>query len=226
MAVLLSFAAMQPLQPGALLAQQLPEPPELPALPGLTGLPESPVGVPTRVSVASMVEDRYGPSQPDAPPDDLAMAALLPSLGYPLAQPALQIDPWGWRYSTARAAWRMHTGVDLAAAAGTPVLAALSGRVLLVDYLGGYGLTVILDHGKGIQTLYAHLQDCAVSIGQRIEPGATLGRVGMSGAASGPHLHFELRSRVSSAVTLAHDPTPLLPPLLAPPALDIARTAR
>ena len=127
------------------------------------------------------------------------------------------MDPWGWRYSQRRGAWRMHTGVDLAADEGTPVLAASAGRVLLVESISGYGTTVLLDHGAGWQTLYAHLLSTSVATGQRLNQGEVLGAVGMTGSASGPHLHFELRRRGPSLLAL--DPTPHLPPLLPPPAL-------
>jgi murein DD-endopeptidase MepM/ murein hydrolase activator NlpD len=118
----------------------------------------------------------------------------------------------------------MHTGVDFAAPVGTPVLAALAGRVVLAEPLSGYGLTVVLDHGQGLQTLYAHLQVIGVTAGSQIDQGGELGLVGMTGVATGPHLHFELRSLASG--TLAHDPTPHLPPLLPPPALTAAMPNR
>ena len=144
-------------------------------------------------------------------------AARPPALTYPLKRFAASMDPWGWRYSQRRGAWRMHTGVDLAADEGTPVLAASAGRVLLVESISGYGTTVLLDHGAGWQTLYAHLLSTSVATGQRLSQGEVLGEVGMTGSASGPHLHFELRRRGPSLLAL--DPTPHLPPLLPPPAL-------
>ena len=144
-------------------------------------------------------------------------AARPPALTYPLKRFAASMDPWGWRYSQRRGAWRMHTGVDLAADEGTPVLAASAGRVLLVESISGYGTTVLLDHGAGWQTLYAHLLSTSVATGQRLNQGEVLGAVGMTGSASGPHLHFELRRRGPSLLAL--DPTPHLPPLLPPPAL-------
>ena len=138
-----------------------------------------------------------------------------PALTYPLKRFAASMDPWGWRYSQRRGAWRMHTGVDLAADEGTPVLAASAGRVLLVESISGYGTTVLLDHGAGWQTLYAHLLSTSVATGQRLNQGEVLGAVGMTGSASGPHLHFELRRRGSSLLAL--DPTPPQPPHLPPP---------
>jgi murein DD-endopeptidase MepM/ murein hydrolase activator NlpD len=140
-----------------------------------------------------------------------------PPLAYPLAQPAESLDPWGWRYSQRRSAWRLHTGVDLAAPQGTVVLASRAGRVLLVESISGYGTTVLLDHGEGWQTLYAHLHDAIVVSGAWLEQGQPLGTVGMTGSATGPHLHFELRRQGKELLAL--DPTPHLPLLLPPPAL-------
>jgi murein DD-endopeptidase MepM/ murein hydrolase activator NlpD len=139
-----------------------------------------------------------------------------PPLAYPLAQLAESLDPWGWRYSERRSAWRLHTGIDLAAPQGTQVLASRAGRVLLVESISGYGTTVLLDHGEGWQTLYAHLHEATVLSGAWLEQGQPLGTVGMTGSATGPHLHFELRRQ--GAELLALDPTPHLPLLLPPPA--------
>ena len=140
-----------------------------------------------------------------------------PPLAYPLPQPAESLDPWGWRYSERRSAWRLHTGVDLAAPQGTVVLASRAGRVLLVESISGYGTTVLLDHGEGWQTLYAHLHEASVLVGAWLEQGQALGTVGMTGSATGPHLHFELRRQGPELVAL--DPTPHLPPPLLPPVL-------
>ena len=139
-----------------------------------------------------------------------------PPLAYPLAEPAESLEPWGWRYSERRSAWRLHTGVDLAAPQGTVVLASQAGRVLLVESISGYGTTVLLDHGEGWQTLYAHLHEASVVVGGLLEQGQALGTVGITGSATGPHLHFELRRQGTELLAL--DPTPHLPPLLPPPA--------
>ncbi len=84
-----------------------------------------------------------------------------------------------------------HSGVDYAAAQGAPVLAAGDGWVSLAEsdmvYTGG---TVMIDHGLGLQTVYAHLLDYSVTVGQRVAKGQPIGRVGASGRATGPHLHF------------------------------------
>ena len=174
-----------------------------------------PKELPLEVAVADVQPEDALASASFAPAP--AEAARPPALTYPLKRFAASMDPWGWRYSQRRGAWRMHTGVDLAADEGTPVLAASAGRVLLVESISGYGTTVLLDHGAGWQTLYAHLLSTSVATGQRLNQGEVLGAVGMTGSASGPHLHFELRRRGPSLLAL--DPTPHLPPLLPPPAL-------
>ena len=131
-------------------------------------------------------------------------------LVYPLAQPAQEVQPYGWRYSDHRQRWRMHVGHDLIAPAATPVLAMLSGRVQLVQSISGYGLTVLLDHGRGWQTVYAHLQSADVHRGQLVRAGDRIGRVGRSGSASTDHLHVELR-RLEGRQAFALDLGPLLP---------------
>jgi murein DD-endopeptidase MepM/ murein hydrolase activator NlpD len=81
---------------------------------------------------------------------------------------------------------------------GTPVLAAYDGRVAIADFLGGYGLSVTLEHNNGTQqTLYAHLSEIFVRPGDQVKQGAVVGRVGSTGNSTGPHLHFEFRQRNS-----------------------------
>lgn len=114
---------------------------------------------------------------------------------------------------------RMHRGVDYAAPIGTPIFAAGDGRVKFAGWQGGFGRTVILDHGNGITTLYAHMSRLgAYRVGQRVRQGTTIGFVGMSGLATGPHLHYEFRVRGVHKdplrVTLPK-PEPLKGPLLA-----------
>ncbi|RPE74725.1 M23 family metallopeptidase [Vulcaniibacterium tengchongense] len=89
---------------------------------------------------------------------------------------------------------RMHKGVDYAAATGTPIMAAGDARVEFVGWKGGYGRTVILDHGRGYTTLYGHMSNFGkIRRGQRIGQGTVIGYVGSSGLATGPHLHYEFR---------------------------------
>jgi murein DD-endopeptidase MepM/ murein hydrolase activator NlpD len=87
---------------------------------------------------------------------------------------------------------QVHLGFDLASFTGTPIVAANSGNVLFADELGIYGNCVILDHGMGVQSLYAHLSSIDVKAGQAVQKEATLGRSGMTGLAGGDHLHFTM----------------------------------
>jgi len=90
---------------------------------------------------------------------------------------------------------RAHKGVDYAAPTGTPVRAAGDGRVIFAGRKGGYGNVVEIDHSRGVVTLYAHLSRFAKGIraGQRVQQGKVIGYVGMTGLATGPHLHYEYR---------------------------------
>ena len=88
---------------------------------------------------------------------------------------------------------RMHEGIDIAAASGTPIHAAASGTVIHAGWLGGYGNLVVLDHGNGLATAYAHASAILVGVGQQVSQGETISLVGSTGRSSGPHLHFEVR---------------------------------
>ncbi len=88
---------------------------------------------------------------------------------------------------------RMHSGVDMSAGHGTAIKAGGSGRVILAASYGGYGNTIIIDHGGGMTTLYAHQSSFAVSYGSQVSAGDVIGYVGSTGLSTGPHLHFEVR---------------------------------
>lgn len=88
---------------------------------------------------------------------------------------------------------RLHTGWDMNAACGEPIRAAASGRVFLADWKGGYGITVMIDHGGGMATLYAHQSRMAVGYGQQVSAGDVIGYAGTTGVSTGCHLHFEVR---------------------------------
>ncbi|MGQ9813781.1 MAG: M23 family metallopeptidase, partial [Candidatus Roseilinea sp.] len=85
-----------------------------------------------------------------------------------------------------------HSGIDIAAATGTPVKAAAPGRVVAVRAFAIRGLTVVIDHGRGVFTAYCHLSQSAVLEGQMVNVGDVVGQVGSTGRSQGPHLHFEL----------------------------------
>lgn len=88
---------------------------------------------------------------------------------------------------------RMHEGIDIGCAYGTPNRAAAAGTVIYGGWLGGYGNLVVVDHGNGLSTAYAHASSILVSVGQSVSQGQTVSLVGSTGNSSGPHLHFEVR---------------------------------
>ena len=96
------------------------------------------------------------------------------------------VSGYGWRWG------RMHEGVDIAAGYGTPIRAAASGNVIYAGWMGGYGNLIIIDHGNGLATAYAHQSSFAVG-GGTVSQGQTIGYVGCTGHCFGPHLHFEVR---------------------------------
>ncbi|MCL4424360.1 MAG: M23 family metallopeptidase [Firmicutes bacterium] len=88
---------------------------------------------------------------------------------------------------------RMHEGIDIGGITGTTIVAAKSGVVTFAGWMGGYGRTLILDHGDGIQTLYGHNSALLVAVGERVQRGQAVARLGNTGVSTGPHLHFEVR---------------------------------
>jgi murein DD-endopeptidase MepM/ murein hydrolase activator NlpD len=100
---------------------------------------------------------------------------------------------------------RMHEGIDIGCTFGTPNRAAAAGTVIYAGWLGGYGNLVVVDHGNGLSTAYAHASSILVSVGQSVSQGQTVSLVGSTGNSSGPHLHFEVRVN-----GVAVDPLPYL----------------
>jgi len=104
-------------------------------------------------------------------------------------------SPFGPRRHPIFGVRSMHSGIDLAAPRGTAVKASEGGLVIYAGWYGGYGKVVILDHSKGYSTLYAHLEKIKVSVGKRVRQGKTIGVEGATGYATGPHVHFEVRTQ-------------------------------
>jgi murein DD-endopeptidase MepM/ murein hydrolase activator NlpD len=113
-------------------------------------------------------------------------------VGLPVAATALT-SGFGWRRHPVIGGLRAHSGVDLAAPVGSPIVAASDGVVSTADWQGGYGLLVSLDHGGGVQTRYGHMSRVNVARGQRVHRGDVIGFVGSTGLSTGPHLHYEVR---------------------------------
>ena len=86
-----------------------------------------------------------------------------------------------------------HSGVDIGSSYGHPIVAPADGVVTVTDTMGGYGKTIMIEHGNGISTRYGHLSGFAVTVGQRVQRGEIIGYVGESGRSTGPHLHYEVR---------------------------------
>ncbi len=130
--------------------------------------------------------------------------SAIKGLMFPLTIPAPITSLFGWRIHPITGDRRFHTGTDLGAPLGTPVLAAYPGIVEVADYMGGYGLTVVLNHNKSTQqTLYGHLSEIFVEPGEWVEQGTVIGRVGSTGNSTGPHLHFETRQLTASGWVVA-----------------------
>lgn len=112
-------------------------------------------------------------------------------------------SPYGIRRSGPGLA--LHRGVDISVPTGTPVRAMAPGRVAFAGTMRGYGKVIIIDHGRGLRTVYAHLSDLHVATGDEVGGRPVIGLSGSTGRSSGPHLHFEVQRRGG-----AEDPVPLL----------------
>ena len=113
------------------------------------------------------------------------------SLIWPVHGPVT--SPFGWRIHPILGTKKFHTGIDIGVGYGTPIHAADSGAVIYATWMSGYGNVIIIDHGRGISTLYAHQSSLAVGNGVKVSRGQTIGYVGSTGFSTGPHLHFEVR---------------------------------
>ncbi len=102
-------------------------------------------------------------------------------------------SPYGFRIHPITGARRLHTGIDIGAPNGRTIVASRSGTVILARYYGGYGNAVVISHGGGLTTLYAHMSSDTVSSGQFLSAGDTVGYIGSTGFSTGNHLHFETR---------------------------------
>jgi murein DD-endopeptidase MepM/ murein hydrolase activator NlpD len=122
---------------------------------------------------------------------------------WPAAGP--MTSPYGWRTHPIFGDQRLHTGIDIGAPYGAPVIAADEGTVTYAGVMSGYGNVIVVDHGGGIATTYNHLSAFSVGSGQSVGRGTPIGAVGCTGYCTGPHLHFEVRVNGSPV-----DPMPYL----------------
>lgn len=126
-------------------------------------------------------QSQAAPSQVTAGTGEPSAAGLI----WPVSGPIT--SPFGPRWG------RMHEGIDIAAPSGTPIVAAAAGTVIYTGWLGGYGNLVVIDHGNGLATAYAHESGIVVGQGQSVAQGQVIGYVGSTGNATGSVLHFEVR---------------------------------
>lgn len=113
------------------------------------------------------------------------------AIGWPVS--GTITSPFGMRFDPVQHRYQLHSGIDIAAPQGTTLSAAADGRVIFAGWYGGYGNAIVIDHGGGTSTLYGHCSQIFVGVGQDVQRGQAIGAVGMTGDATGPHVHFEVR---------------------------------
>lgn len=140
-------------------------------------------------------QSNQGSQTPEGPVDTSSRDAILGGIIWPSNSTRYITSLFGWRVHPIWGTSRFHSGLDIAVPYGTNVLAAQEGQVILADsgWNGGYGQCVIISHGHGVSTLYGHMSGIAVSEGQHVSRGQTIGYCGSSGNSTGPHIHFEVR---------------------------------
>ena len=115
-----------------------------------------------------------------------AVPTIIPAEGRITSRFGNRRDPFNWNT-------RFHSGIDIAAPLNTPIYAAADGTVVMARNNGGYGLTVVIDHGSTYETLYAHLNRIDVEVGDKVKKGDTIGGMGTTGRSTGVHLHYEIK---------------------------------
>ena len=114
-------------------------------------------------------------------------------MGWPSRASKRITDVFGMRLHPVYGIWKMHTGIDIGAGGGTDILAAADGTIIRTAYSSGYGNYVMIDHGGGVVTLYAHSSKILVKVGDKVKRGDVIALVGTTGCSTGYHIHFEVR---------------------------------
>jgi murein DD-endopeptidase MepM/ murein hydrolase activator NlpD len=142
--------------------------------------------------LSSLLEGRVRPALEEALSEEASRAAAFPS-AIPLrgtlnisSEFGLRRNPFGGR------GYELHNGIDFRGPIGLPIYATADGVVTKAEYNGGFGRHIVIDHGYGYETLYAHLSEIAVEGGKRVSRGQLIGRLGNTGRSSGPHLHYTI----------------------------------
>lgn len=191
--------------------------------------PANPVFLPTgedaRALDAALARNGSASAGYDPVPLDVSVEAGIARTLPPLSRMPPVSSRFGWRNDPLRSGKRMHAGIDLPSAFGTPVRATMPGRVRTSGWAVGYGNLIEIEHGNGVSTRYGHLSRRLVNEGDSVPAGAIIGFVGSTGRSTGNHLHYEIRLRGRSVDPQSHlrlaMPTGKAPTILAylPPEL-------
>lgn len=154
------------------------------------GLEQASAQLAARIQAAQRAASTVEAPSPSAPGGGapLASAPSAPSSSgfiWPVSGPVT--SSFGWRWG------RMHEGIDISAPSGTPIRAAANGSVIYAGWMSGYGNLVVVDHGGGVASAYAHMSSIGAGVGQAVVQGQVIGYVGCTGHCYGDHLHFEVR---------------------------------
>ena len=125
-------------------------------------------------------------------PDDPAIVTKgKGAMAWPTAGPITSY--YGYRTHPIHGTRKLHTGLDISAPHNQAVMTATDSTVIMSDWYGGYGQTIVIDHGGGVSTLYGHNSSLVVGVGQQVVRGQTVAKIGSTGVSTGPHCHFEVR---------------------------------
>ena len=137
--------------------------------------------------LAAKIQAAQTAAASSSPSSGTPMTSAPSASGFVWPVQGILTSSFGWRWG------RMHEGIDIAVGNGTPVVSSAAGTVIVAGWMGGYGNLVVVDHGNGIATAYAHNTSVAVGVGQTVAQGQVIAYSGNTGNSTGPHVHFEVR---------------------------------